>query len=156
VRQHHLHHSITLYCIMTSHHTSFCIDKRSEKTKKIPPSASAKIHERVLKRHCPCLWQYCHTKFTLSTMVFLRNIYGKNHTKTVASAKKGDFFLKHEKKGRCFFATDSKVVCTKVPRFTKKYITSTYMQIIYKCFLQNQESCTRTINYQKYKASVFL
>jgi hypothetical protein len=26
----------------------------------------------------------------------------------------------------------------------------------HKCFLQNQESCTRTLNYQKYKASVFL
>jgi hypothetical protein len=74
---------------------------------------------------------------------------------TVALARKGDFFLKHEKKGRCFFATDSKTVCMKVSRFTKKYITSTYMQIIYKCFLQNRESCTRTLNYQKYKALVF-
>jgi hypothetical protein len=78
----------------------------------------------------------------------------KHHT--VALAKKGDFFLNREKKGWCFFATGSKTVCTKVPCFTKKYITSTYMQIVYKCFLQNQESCTRTLNYQKYKASVFL
>jgi hypothetical protein len=35
---------------MTSHHTSFCISKSSEKTR-IPPSASAKTHERVLKLH---------------------------------------------------------------------------------------------------------
>ena len=70
--------------------------------------------------------------------------------------KEGGFFLKHEKKGRCFFAIGSKTVCTKIPRITKKYITSTYMQIVYKCFLQNQELCTRTLNYQKYKASVFL
>jgi hypothetical protein len=33
-------------------------------------------------------------------MAFLCNAYGKNHT--VASAKKGDFFLKREKKGMCF------------------------------------------------------
>jgi hypothetical protein len=78
----------------------------------------------------------------------------KHHT--VASAKKGDFFLKHEKKGRCFFATGSKMVCTKVPRFTKEYITSIYMQIVYKCFLQNQELYTKTSNYRKYKASVLL
>ena len=78
----------------------------------------------------------------------------KHHT--VASAKKGDFFLKREKKGRCFFVDGSKTVCTKIPRFTKKYITSTYMQIVYKCLLQNQELCTRTSNYRKYKASVFL
>jgi hypothetical protein len=45
----------------------------------------------------------------------------KHHT--VASTKKGDFFLKHEKKGRCFFATGSETVCTKVPHFIKKYIT---------------------------------
>jgi hypothetical protein len=56
---------------------------------------------------------------------------------TVASAKKGDFFLKREKKGRCFFAAGSKMVCTKVPPFINKYITSIYIQIVYKCFLQN-------------------
>jgi hypothetical protein len=35
-------------------------------------------------------------------MVFICNVFGKNYT--VALAKKGDFFLKREKKGRCFFA----------------------------------------------------
>src|SRR5688572_28283351 len=44
--------------------------------------------------------------------------------------KEGGFFLKHERKGRCFFATGSKTVCTKVSRITKKYITSTYMQVL--------------------------
>jgi hypothetical protein len=48
-------------------------------------------------------------------------VYGKNYT--VASSKKGDFFLKHEMKGRCFIAAGSKTVCMKVPRITKKYIT---------------------------------
>jgi hypothetical protein len=42
----------------------------------------------------------------------------KHHT--IASTKKGDFFPKREKMGRCFFAAGSKTVCTKVPRFTKE------------------------------------
>jgi hypothetical protein len=87
-------------------------------------------------------------------MVFLCNVFSKNYT--LASEKKGDFFLKCEKKGRCFFASGSKTVCTKVPRITKKYITSTYMQIVYKCFLQNKELCTKTLNYQRYTTLVFL
>jgi hypothetical protein len=91
--------------------------------------------------------------FMPSTMVFLCNVYKKNNT--VASIKKGDFFLKCEKKGRCFFAVGSKMVCMKVPRITKKYITSTYMQIVDNCFLQNQKLRTRTLNYQIYTTSVF-
>jgi hypothetical protein len=75
-------------------------------------------------------------EFTLSTRAFLCNDYGKNHT--VASAKKGDFFLKREKKRRCFFAASSKMVCTEVPRFIKKYITATYMQIVNKCFYKTE------------------
>jgi hypothetical protein len=38
------------------------------------------------------------------------------------------FFMKREKKGRCFFACGSKTVRTKISRLTKKYITS----LIYK------------------------
>jgi hypothetical protein len=38
------------------------------------------------------------------------------------------FFVKHEKKGRCFFANISKTVCMKVPCITKKYITFIYLQ----------------------------
>jgi hypothetical protein len=72
-------------------------------------------------------------EFMFLIMVFLCNLYGKNYT--VASAKKEDFFLKHEKKGRCFFAAGSKTVCTKVSSITKKYITSAYMQVVDNCFL---------------------
>jgi hypothetical protein len=86
-------------------------------------------------------------------MVFLCNVFGKNCI--LALEKKGDFFLKRENKERCFFAAGSKMVCTKVSHITKKYITSIYMQIVHKCFLQNQEPCTRTLNYQKCTASVF-
>jgi hypothetical protein len=93
-------------------------------------------------------------EFMPSTMVFLCNVYGKNYI--VASAKKGGFFLKREKKGRCFFVDDSKTVCTKVSRITKKYITSTYMQIVDNCFLQKQKLRTRTLNYQIYINSVFV
>jgi hypothetical protein len=70
--------------------------------------------------------------------------------------KEGDFFLKSEKKGTCFFAAGSKTICTKVSRITKKYITSTYMQIVDKCLLQKQELRTRTLNYQIYTTLVFL
>jgi hypothetical protein len=38
--------------------------------------------------------------------------------------KKGIFFMKREKKGRCFFAFSSKIVRTIISRYTKKYITS--------------------------------
>jgi hypothetical protein len=37
--------------------------------------------------------------------------------------QKGIFFMKHENKGRCFFAFDSKMVRTIISRYTKKYIT---------------------------------
>jgi hypothetical protein len=46
------------------------------------------------------------------------------------------FFMKREKKGRCFFACGSKTVCMKVSHLTKKYITSLNIQIIGNCFLQ--------------------
>jgi hypothetical protein len=87
------------------------------------------------------------------TMVFLCNVYSKNCID--ASAKKGDFFLKREKKRNCFFATDSKNIMYKVSHITKKYITSTYMQVVDNCFLQKQKLCTRTLNYQIYTTSIF-
>jgi hypothetical protein len=93
---------------------------------------------------------------TFNNVIFTQMSTTRIKHHTIASAKKGDFFLKHEKKGRCFFTASSKTVCTKVPRFTKKYITSIYMQIVYKCFLQRQELYTKTINYRKYKASALL
>jgi hypothetical protein len=41
-----------------------------------------------------------------SSTVLLYNSHGK--ILNIALAKKGDFFMKREKKGRCFFAYDSK------------------------------------------------
>jgi catabolite regulation protein CreA len=38
------------------------------------------------------------------------------------------FFVKHEKKGRCFFVNSSKMVRTKVSCITKKYITLIYIK----------------------------
>jgi hypothetical protein len=46
------------------------------------------------------------------------------------------FFMKREKKVRCFFAYGSKTVRTKVSHLTKKYITSLNIQIVGNCFLQ--------------------
>jgi hypothetical protein len=48
------------------------------------------------------------------------------------------FFMKCEKKGRCFFACGSKTVRMKLSRLTKKYITSLNIQIVGICFLQKQ------------------
>jgi hypothetical protein len=76
----------------------------------------------------------------------------KHHT--IDSVKKGDFFLHRGKKGRCFFATGSKMVCTKVPHSIKKYITSLHQytyKLFTKCFLQNLESFPSAFNQQKYK-----
>jgi hypothetical protein len=76
-------------------------------------------------------------KFVLPTILFLHNVYTKNQISNSSFGKEGNFFLKREKKGRCFFAVGSKMVCMKVPRFIKKYIASIHIQIVYKCFLQN-------------------
>jgi hypothetical protein len=48
------------------------------------------------------------------------------------------FFMKREKKGKCFSPTAQKTVCTKISRLTKKYITSLNIQIVGKCFLQKK------------------
>jgi hypothetical protein len=50
------------------------------------------------------------------------------------------FFVKHEKKGRCFFANSSKTVCTKVSCITKKYITLTNIQKLDVWFLQKTKA----------------
>jgi hypothetical protein len=80
-------------------------------------------------------------EFMPSTMVFLCNAYSKNYT--VASAKKGNFFLKREKKGRCFLPVAQKTVHMKISRLTKKYITSLNTQIFDKCFLHRKNSLQR-------------
>jgi hypothetical protein len=53
------------------------------------------------------------------------------------------FFVKHEKKGRCYFANGSKMVCTKVSCITKKYITLIYMQIVDTWFSQKMKAMNK-------------
>jgi hypothetical protein len=107
-----LHHIIASYCI-ASHHSSSRIIRNSGKRREIAPSAmmanswglsSAKNYEKDIS----------YARYT--TKIFESN--------NAASAERGFFFMKREKKGRCFFAFGSKMVRTKVSRSTKKYITS--------------------------------
>jgi hypothetical protein len=58
------------------------------------------------------------------------------------------FFMKREKKGRCFFAYGSKMARTNVSCLTKKYITSLNIQIIGNCFLQKTKLRTKILNSQ--------
>jgi hypothetical protein len=61
------------------------------------------------------------------------------------------FFVKHEKKGRCFFANTSKTVRTKVSCITKKYITLIYIQKLDVWFLQKTKAIYKhyTLKYTK-------
>jgi hypothetical protein len=111
MHQHHLHHAITSYCIMTRIMHHFALIHTLEKQGKLHVQLRQKLIRIAFDNGILC------------------NVFGKNYT---VASKKGDFFLKREKKGRFFFVADSKMVCTKVPRITKKYITSTYMQIVSK------------------------
>jgi hypothetical protein len=119
--------------------------------------ASAKTYERSIEEawFMPAT-VLSHEVHAFDNTIHMQHLQQKSNIIQLLRQKKGDFFLKREKKGRCFFTAGSKTVCTKVPHFTKKYITSIYMQIVHKCFLQNQELYTKTLNYQKYKASVLL
>jgi hypothetical protein len=94
--RHHiiLHHGITSYIIL--HQQKLC------KTG-IPLSASTKTHERVLKMHDSCLWQYCYAKFGLSTILFLLNVYSKNQTSYSSFDKEGGFLFEAWKEGKVFF-----------------------------------------------------
>jgi hypothetical protein len=42
---------------------------------------------------------------------------------------KGFFFMKREKKGRCFVAFGSKTVCTLISRYIKKIVNSTMIYL---------------------------
>jgi hypothetical protein len=153
-----------IICIMPSHHIAswhrIIHHFASTKAVKKQWEFLLQLRQRLMKEYWRGMVHACDS--TIIRSLCFQHCYSyatsiariKYHI--VALAKKGDFFLKREKKGRCFFATISKTVCTKVPRFTKKYITSIYMQIVYKCFLQNRESYTKTLNYRKHKASVLL
>jgi hypothetical protein len=99
-----------IICITPSHHIAswhriihHFASTKVVKTRRIPPSASAKTHERVLKMHDPCLWRYCHTKFVLSTILFLRNVYSKNQSSYSSFGKEGGFLSEAWKEGKVFF-----------------------------------------------------
>jgi hypothetical protein len=47
----------------------------------------------------------CHMKLISLTMVFLCNVQGKTFIVTLAKRRGISFFVKREKKGRCFFAS---------------------------------------------------
>jgi hypothetical protein len=66
------------------------------------------------------------------------------------------FFVKHEKKGRCFFAKGSKMVRTKVSCIEKRYITLMYIQILDVCFLHKMTSIHKHYIFQAYKNQIFL
>lgn len=116
-------HTIISYRI-ASHHTSFCISKKSGRNKeKLLPRKYLSDH----KRTC------CSTRYAFGR----RGIF---------------FFMKHEKKGRCFFARGSKTVCTKVSCITKIYITLTHIQILDVWFLQKTKAINKhyTLKYTKF------
>jgi hypothetical protein len=61
--------------------------------------------------------------------------------------RKGDLlFMKHEKKGRCFFACGSKTVRTKISCSTKKYITSSDIHIVDNCSLHKKIAYKKVYN----------
>jgi hypothetical protein len=112
----------------------------------------ALIHTLENKENSPFSFGKKLMRIAFDNGILMQRLRQELHTRF---GKERGFLSKREKKERCFFAAGSKTVCTKVSRITKKYITSIYIQIVHKCFLQNQEPCTRTLNYKKYTASVF-
>jgi hypothetical protein len=69
---------------------------------------SAKEPYRKYKIHA--FDRCCHMKLISSTTIFLCNVQGKTFRVTSAKRRGISFFVKHEKKGRCFFASGSKTV----------------------------------------------
>jgi hypothetical protein len=85
-----------------------------------------------------------YTRFALSPTVFICNI----HDEILKSCfgKEGgflSFFMKREKKGKCFFAYGSKTVHTEVLDLTKKYVTSLNIRIIGNGSLQKRNYMQR-------------
>jgi hypothetical protein len=119
--------------------------------------ASAKTHERALKRNGSCLQHNCHMKFALSTMLFICNVYSKNQNIIqLLQQRRGISFRSVKRWEGVFSPPAQKRYVRRFHASLKKYITSIYMQIVYKCFLQNQELYTKVLSYRKYKASVLL
>jgi hypothetical protein len=86
---------------------------------------------------------------TLGRVVFIRGLYLWQRYSYATSTTRPSkllqqrrrisfFFMKREKKGRCFFTCSSKMVRSKISWLTKKYITSLTIQIVDNCFLQKE------------------
>jgi hypothetical protein len=107
------HHTIITYRI-ASHHTSSCISKRLWRKK---GDCSFKNTCRIAK------------ECDMPQHKFSADIIYYTKPTSVTTGIRKIFFVKHEKKGRCFFAEGSKMVCTQISCITKKYITLVYIQI---------------------------
>jgi hypothetical protein len=59
--------------------------------------------------------------------------------------------VKHEKKGKCFFANSSKTVRTKVSCITKKYIIVKYIQKLNVRFLQKTKDIYKHYTFKNTK-----
>jgi hypothetical protein len=130
------HHIIMSYHI-TLHHTSFASLKRCGETKE---SCSFEKVGRIMKdntiaQDMPSVDIFSHIKLIFISSD-IRIIF---------------FFVKHEKKGMCFFANSSKTVRTKVSCITKKYITLIYIQKLDVWFLQKMKTIYKhyTLKYTK-------
>ena len=138
------HHNAASYCI-ASHHTSFCISKKPRRRKVAPSKIYVGPWKKVMY-HNVYFWQiYFYTGRESSIAVLL--CYNCDNILSIDSIM-GEFlfFVKHEKKGRCFFANGSKTVHTKVSCITKKYITLTRTRILDVWFLQREEGHIQTLN----------
>jgi hypothetical protein len=90
---------------------------------------------------------YFYARSIPSATIFLCKIYGKIFESNMPlRQKRGFFFIKREKKGRCSFVYDSKMVRTKISRSTKEYIISsdTHMLTIVS-YIRKQHTKNSTI-----------
>jgi hypothetical protein len=103
--------TIITYCI-ASHHTSSCIRKRLRRKK----GDCSFINTCQIAKECD-----------MPQHIFPAEITYYIKPTFVATGIRKILFVKHEKKGRCFFAEGSKMVCTQISCITKKYITYKYL-----------------------------
>jgi hypothetical protein len=97
-----LHHIITSFSI-TSHHTSYCInDTRIEYEADL--RQTFRQNKKVLKH------EVSFRKYSFISLVTRRDLSLQSMDIFLYEAWIF-FFMKHEKKGRCFFAEGSKTVC---------------------------------------------
>ena len=95
---HHLHHAITSYCIMTSHHTSFCINNENY---------SFSFGKDLWKKHWRGMVYACNSIVTRSSRFRQYYSYATSTAKikhhTIASTKEGGFLSEAWKEGKVFF-----------------------------------------------------